>query len=232
MSFVRAGTRGRVTDYLDAARVLDDPTDVDRHVDVRHFPGQVHRIDVDAVNDSHELRTIPAGRVYEIAVWRDGDRERTLGPFDGVERACEVGVDLAEREGLPIRDTVPRLLPDDETRDRRRREGRWPPHRDEAREFRVELPDDLQVSPNDHDISVRICLDPDPDPPPGDDVPLDAFGDTYDVLLAHNTTPYEVIERVEERVESRQHAIDTVVETAREQEWSVHTRMTHPSSGS
>ncbi|WP_254536468.1 hypothetical protein [Halomarina litorea] len=232
MTFARAGTSGRVTDHLDSDRTVDDPTDADRYVDVRHYPGQVHRIDVDAVNENHELRTVPAGRVHEVAVWSDGDRERVLGPYEGCRRACEVAVDLAEQERLPLRDVVPRLVPDDDTREQRRREGRWPPHRDEAREFRAELPDDLQISPDDHDISVRISIDPDPNPPSGDDVPLDGYADTYDVLLTHNTSPYEVIEQIEERVESRRDAIDTAVDTAREREWAVYTRMASPSTGS
>ncbi len=232
MTFDHAGTRGRVSDHLDYDRLVDGTVDVGRFVDVRNYAGQVHRTDVDAVNDRHELRTVPAGRVHEVAVWRDGERERVLGAFDGSERACEVAVDIATREGLPLRDSIPRLVPDAATRDERRREGRWPPSRDEAREFRVELPDDVPISPNDHDICVRISLDPDSDPPMADDAPLDAFDDTYDVLLAHNANPYEVIERVEERVETRGQAIDALVDAARRREWPVHTRMTLRSSGS
>lgn len=226
MTFDRDGVRGRVSDHLDYDRLVDETTDVVRYVDVRNYPGQVHRTDVDAVNDRRELRTVPAGRVHEVAIWHDDDRKRVLGAFDGPERASRVAVDLATREDLPLLDTIPRLLPDEATRDDRRREGRWPPHRDEARDFQSELPDDVDISPNDHDVAVRITLDPDPDPPRGDDVPLDAFEDSYDVLLAHNASPYEVIRSIEGQVESRQRAIDAAVATAQEDEWAVHPRMT------
>lgn len=230
MTFDRDGVRGRVSDHLDYDRLIDDAADVGRYVDVRNYPGQVHRTDVDAVNDHRELRTVPAGRVHEVAIWHDDDRERVLGAFDGPERASGVAVDLATREDLPLLDAIHRLLPDETSREKRRREGRWPPHRDEARDFEADLPDDVTISPNDHDVCVRIVLDPDPDPPRGDDVPLDAFEDGYDVLLAHNVSPYEVIDHVEESIESRQRAIDAAVATARDREWAVHPRMTLSSS--
>lgn len=226
MTFDRDGTRGRVSDQFDYDRFVDETADVGEFVDVRNYPGQVHRTDVDALNDRHELRPVPAGRVHEVALWRDGERERVLGAFDGSERASGVAVDLATRERLPLRDAITRYLPDEVTREERRRTGRWPPHRDEAREFRDELPDDVTVSPDDHDICLRISLDPDPDPPLGDDAPLDAFEDRYDVLLVHNTNPVEIVERIEDHVGTRHRAIDAVCTAARERELAVQTRIT------
>lgn len=225
MAFDRVGLRGRVSDYHEFDRVVEESADVDRYVDVRNLAGAVHRIDVDTLNDRGELHPIPAGEVHEVGVWRGDERERTLGPFDGSDRAAEVATRLATEEELPVCDPIPRLLPTEAAREERRREGRWPPHRDEAREFRVELPDDVVTSPKRHGICVRICVDPDPDPPTGDDTPLDAFDDCYDVALTHNTTQYDVVERIESGIESRNRAIESLVEAAREREWAVHTRM-------
>ena len=188
---------------------------------VVHRPGDVHRTGVDALNERTELRTIPAGNVYEAVrrpdSERTGDEEVVTGPYDGLARASEVALNRAEARYLPIRDAVDRVLPDAEARERRRR-GRWPPWRDEARAVADALSEDLPVSDGDHDVAVRIGLSPDPDPP-GDDAERSAFADRFDVTVAHNAgTGYEVAETIERGIESGESA----VRTARRREWPVY----------
>jgi len=217
-----------VSDYLPAGRVVDRPPE-GGHVRVVHRPGAVDRVSVDALNEYGELERIPAGRVHEVAVREDGEDRAVQGPYDGTERACEVAATLADREGLPLVDGVERVLPDVEERERRSATGRWPPRRDERRPFEAELPAGVDVSPESHDVCLRVLLDPDPDPPAGDDAPPAAFDDRYDVVLAHNTTTgFEVVETVECGLRSRDRAVDRVVEAARERGWPVVTTITPP----
>lgn len=216
-----------MSDYLPAGRVVDRPPE-GGHLRVVHRPGAVDRVSVDALNEYSELERIPAGRVHEVAVREDGEDRKVRGPYDGVERACEVAAILADREELPLVDGVERVLPDVEERERRRATGQWPPRRDERRLFETELPADVAVSPEDHDVCLRVLLDPDSAPPTGDDAPA-AFDDRYDVVLAHNTNcGFEVIETVEGDLRSRDGAVERVVAAARERERPVVATITPP----
>lgn len=226
----------RISDHVLSPRPADVPRDGREHVGVVHRPGDVHRTDVDALNERNELRTIPAGDVYEVVHRPDGNGDGdgdgdgndadVTGPYDGLARASEVALDRAEARDLPIRNTVDRVVPDAETRDRRRRRGRWPPWRDEARAVADALPDDLPVSDGDHDVAVRIGLSPDPDPP-DDDADRSAFADRFDVIVAHNVgNAYEVVETVESDVENREEAVDAAIRAAREREWPVFPMIT------
>lgn len=220
----------RVSDHVLSSRPANLPRDGPDHVGVVHRPGDVHRTDVDALNERTELRTIPAGNVYEVVRRPDPEGDGTdavvTGPYDGLARASEVALDRAETRDLPIRDAVDRILPDAEARERRRQRGQWPPWRDEARAVGDALPEDLPVSDGDHDVAVRIGLYPDPDPP-GDDAERSAFADRFDVTIAHNAdSGYEVVEAIERGIESRENAVRTAVRTARQREWPVYPMIT------
>lgn len=220
---------GRVSEHVDRYDGTRDRPPLDRpHVSVIHYPADVHRIDVDALNERGELRTIPAGRVHEVAVWQSGGEvEREFGPYDGAARASEVAVRTAEERDLPTRDPIVRRLPGVEARERRLARGRWPPHRDEARRFTHAVPDDLEARPDLTEICIRIFLHPDRDPPPEDDAPLDAFDDRYDVVVADGTArPRDVIVDVATGIRSRDDAVETAIRTARRRERPLHALIT------
>lgn len=220
----RPSSERPVSDHVTTERFVDRPPAAGAHVRVVHRPGAVHQVSIDALNERNELEPVRAGRAHDVVVREEGADLRLQGPYDGCERACEVAADLAEREGLPLVDAVERALPAPAERERRRAAGRWPPRRDELRAFEAALPADVPISPEDHDVCLRIVLNPDPDPPTDDDASPAAFDDRYDVVLAHNTDGgFEVIEPLETGLESRDRAVDRVVAAARERQWPVVT---------
>jgi len=219
----------RLSDHVASGRFIERPRDDQEYVGVTHRPGDVHRLAVNPFNEGGEFRTIPAGSVHEVVQWDADESTHVTGPYDGAGTASDAAIELATSTDLPIRDAIDRVTPDDQTRERRRQRGRWPPWRDESRALADAIPDDVPLSGGDHDIAVRISLHPDPDPPIDDDADPASFDDRYDVTVAHNAgDSYEVVCPIERDFGRREAAIEAAVRTAREREWPVFRMITRP----